>query len=112
MELFVVGWERKDSGLLWSFVNVAEDVLVEEWPSPKKLMRTFPFLQIERRDYRDAGRHQLTLVCEHGTAMEQLLEDPGISKAAATLVLRVMRKRATIYSKYHCPQLADLALAE
>lgn len=110
MELFVVGWEGNNSGLLWSFVNVAEDVLVEHWPSPKKLMRTFPFLKIERRDYRDAGQQQLTLICEHGTAMEQLLADPGISKAAATLVLRVMRKRATIYCKYHCPQLADLAL--
>ncbi len=111
MELFVVGWERKNSEQLWSFVNVAEDVLIAHWPSAKKLMRTFPFLQIERRDYRDAGQHQLTLVCEHGASMEQLLADPGISKAAATLALRVMRKRATIYCKYHCPQLADLALA-
>ncbi len=113
MELFAVGWQKQAaSGLLWSFVNVAEDVLLEHWKSLNKLKRKFPFLSFERRSYRDAGQHQITIFCE-GSArlMMQLLSDPGIAKAAATLALRVMRKRATIYGKYHCPQLADLALS-
>lgn len=111
MELFVVGWTKQDAALLWSFVNVAEDVLLAHWKSINKLKKAFPFLRIERSVYRDAGQHQLRILCDDGTPMERLLADPGISKAAATLVLRVMRKRATIFGKYHCPQLADLALS-
>lgn len=112
MELFVVGHEQKDPTVLWSFVNVAEDVLLEHWKSINRLKQKYPFLRLERSDYRDAGQHQVRLLCQGASAsMEVLLHDPGISKAAATLVLRVMRKRATIFGKYHCPQLADLALA-
>ncbi len=112
MELFVVGHEQNDSSVLWSFVNVAEDVLLEHWKSINRLKKKYPFLKVERSDYRDAGQHQLRILCRGGAAsMEVLLQDPGVAKAAATLALRVMRKRATIFGKYHCPQLADLALA-
>ena len=112
MELFVVGHLQQDPTALWAFVNVAEDVLLEHWKSIKRLKKKYPFLRLERSNYRDAGQHQVRLVCQGASAsMEVLLLDPGISKAAATLVLRVMRKRATIFGKYHCPQLADLALA-
>jgi hypothetical protein len=113
MELFVIGWKKPNpGGVLWSFVNVAEDVLLEHWKSLNKLKRKFPFIRFEQRSYRDAGQHQITILCEGSLRlMVQLLSDPGISKAAATLALRVMRKRATIYGKYHCPQLADLALS-
>lgn len=110
MELFVVGWERQAPQKLWSFVNVTEDVLTQHWPSLRKLKKTYPFLDIERSAYKDAGQHQLRIVCNADAPMKLLLQDPSISIAAATLTLRVMRKRATIYGKYHCPQLADLAL--
>jgi hypothetical protein len=111
MEIFVVGWTKQNPTLLWSFVNVAEDVLLAHWKSLNRLRKAFPFLRVERTEYRDAGQYQLRLLCEDGTPMERLLADPGISKAAATLVLRVMRKRATIFGKYHSPQLANLALS-
>jgi hypothetical protein len=112
MELFVVGHKSDNPSSIWSFINVAEDVLLDHWKSKNNLKKKYPFLRLESSDYRDAGQHQLRLVCEGGSAsMEQILKDPGISRAAATLVVRVMRKRATIYGKYHCPQLADLALA-
>ena len=42
--------------------------------------------------------------------MEKLLSDPGVSQAGAILSLRVKRKRATIYGKYHCTQFANLVL--
>lgn len=111
MELFVVGHAQRDPTALWSFVNVAEDVLLEHWKSISRLEKKYPSLRVERCDYRDAGQHQARLFCQGDAAfMEVLLHDPGVSKAAAALVLRVMRKRATIFGKYHCPQLADLAL--
>ena len=111
MELFVVGWEQQDSKLHWSFVNVAEDVLLEHWESLDALGKAFPFVEIVKTQYRDAGQHQVGLHVYDGGAMELLLLNPGISRAAAMLTLRVMRKRATIYGKYHCPQLADAAMS-
>lgn len=112
MEIFVVGWEKSELKLMWSFVNVAEDVLLEYWNSLDELEIAYPFARIERSNYRDAGQHQVRICCEGGASMEQLLNDPAITKAARTLVLRIMRKRATIFGKYHCSQLADQALSE
>jgi hypothetical protein len=111
MELFVAGWERQNGSVLWSFVNVAEDILLEHWASLDELVKAFPFVEVVHRGYRDAGKHQVSLHTYDGAPMEQLLMAPGISKAAAVLCLRVMRKRATIYGKYHCVQLANRALS-
>lgn len=111
MELFVVGWERQSSDVLWSFVNVAEDVLLEHWTSLDELAAAYPFVEVVHRGYRDAGQHQVSLHTHDGASMEQLLMDQGISKAAAALSLRVMRKRATIYGKYHCVELANRVLS-
>ena len=111
MELFVAGWDKQNANVLWSFVNVAEDILLEHWESLDELAKAFPFVEIGRRGYKDAGQHQISLHIYDGASMEQLLMDPGISKAAAVLGLRVMRKRATIYGKFHCVQLANQALS-
>ena len=111
MELFVVGWEKQSIDSMWSFVTVAEDVLLEHWGSLKRFSKAFPFAQISYIGYRDAGQHQVTFQTNGGAPMEQLLADPGVTKAAAALTLRVMRKRATIYGKFHCTQLADSALS-
>lgn len=112
MELFVVGWERQSMDSMWSFITVAEDVLLEHWGSLKHFSEVFPFAHILRRGYRDAGQHQVTFQTCLGADMEILLANPGVTKAAAALVLRVMRKRATIYGKFHCTQLADSALSK
>lgn len=111
MELFVAGWEKQNADVLWSFVNVAEDILLEHWASLDELAKAYPFVEIVRRGYRDAGQHQVSLHTYGGAPMEQLLMDQGISKAAAVLCLRVMRKRATIYGKYHCVELANRVLS-
>lgn len=111
MELFVVGWEKQNTNALWSFVNVAEDILLEHWVSLDELIKTFPYVEVYHRGYRDTGQHQVSLHAYGSAPMEQLLVDPDISRAAAMLTLRVMRKRATIYSKYHCVQLANRALS-
>ena len=56
MELFVVGHEKSDPTAIWSFVNVAEDVLLEHWKSINRLKKKYPFLRLERSNYRDAGQ--------------------------------------------------------
>jgi len=109
MELFVVGHEN-DPHKLWSFVNVDRAVLLEHWRYKWKLRLAFPFIRMRQRGYRDAGQNQITLQASGRCAMEDLLADEGISEAAAALSLRVMRKRATIYGKNHCTQLANNVL--
>lgn len=110
MELFVAGWVKQKPDELWSFITVAEDLLLRHWISVDALVKTYPFVEVVRRGYRDAGQHQVTLYVQRSDEMTELLADENIAKAAAMLALRVMRKRATIYAKFHCPQLAELVL--
>jgi hypothetical protein len=110
METFVVGFERKNNDALWSFINVAKSTLVAKWGSLRSFNRSFPFAEIVDCEYRDAGGDQVGLHVYDNGPMEDLLADRHVCQAAAILNLRVMRKRATIYCKYHCSQLASRVL--
>lgn len=110
MEAFVVGEKRGEPGSFWSFINVAGDVLLSQWGSLEAVLRSYPLIEIEKSVYRDAGNDQLSLKTEDLETMRAMVADQRITRPAGALVLRVMRKRATIYGKYHCPQLAGLAL--
>lgn len=110
MEIFVLGHVKNKPNDLWGFINVASDVLDEACLENDALKASYPLLDIYRSGYRDAGQNQMTLSTNDIYTLRRLLHDKIIIKAAATLALRVMRKRATIYSKYHCKQLADLVL--
>ncbi len=109
MELFVVGRWRDGEPPAWAFMNVASDVLESAFGSVTKVMQRYPELELMDARYRDAGTHQVRLFAENGSCIPYLLADPAIKLAARSLALRVMRKRATIYGKYHCPQLANAA---
>jgi hypothetical protein len=67
-------------------------------------------VEVEDSAYRDAGAQQARLRFASEQAAAHLLFDPGVQRAAGALALRVMRKRATIFGKYHCKPLADRAL--
>ena len=110
MELLVVGYQKDDPNELWGFVTVARDVLLKTFKNDNAIRQAFPAVELIRRDYRDAGQHQLSLHAHDLETMNALLTNSAVLDAAAALALRVMRKRATIYSKFHCKQLADLAL--
>ncbi|MFC4160403.1 GIY-YIG nuclease family protein [Chitinimonas lacunae] len=112
MEIFVAGWMKHNPTRLWAFLTIAGDVLEDSGISIYQLKKTYPFLNKSYRGYRDAGQYQVTLSVEGDDKLEILLDNPTVLKAAATLALRVMRKHATIYSKFHCSQLADVLLAE
>lgn len=110
MELFVAGWVKQRPADMWSFITVAEDVLLEAWPTVDALVDMYPFVEAERIGYRDAGQHQVTFHVRGSDETAKLLSDSSVVRAAAMLALRVMRKRATIYGKFHCPQLAAVVL--
>ena len=111
MELFVVGRWSDGADPPWAFINVASDVLEDGFGSLSEVARSHPGLDLSNDHmYRDAGAHQVKLFMEDACCLPRVLADTAIQTAARTLALRVMRKRATIYAKYHCPQLAHAAL--
>jgi hypothetical protein len=107
MEVFVVGYFKSEPDAVWGFVNVASDVLMTHFGSEQALQSAFPEVEIVECSYRDAGQYQVQLHAYGVEALRALLCHAAVQAAAATLVLRVMRKRATIYGKHHCWQLAD-----
>lgn len=110
MELAVLGYHKGIPTAMWGFVTVASDVLSEAFPTDDALMTAFPTIEIVRREYRDAGQHQITLHANSECSIAAILQHIAVRRAAATLARRVMRKRATIYTKFHCKQLADVAM--
>ena len=112
MELFCLGYHKDPAlaGELWGFVNVASDVLFDAYGSEAEFQRAHPHIAVRHITYRDAGQHQVNFEAYLRNDMFDLLNDGAVIKAAAELSVRLMRKRATIYSKFHCPQLVDAAL--
>ena len=114
MEVFCVGYylEKEDDDLTLSFINVASDVFYENFGSLKEFESEHPNIEVNTDTfYRDGGQHVLALHAFTQNCMIDLLLDLRVTKAAATLCLRLMRKRPTIFSKFHCPQLVDAALS-
>jgi hypothetical protein len=110
MELLVLGFHKNDPSALWGFVTVASDVLSDTFKTDKSLTDFFPSVEIIRRQYRDAGQHQVTLWAGDEQSFATILGHKAVQQAGASLALRVMRKRATIYSKFHCKHVASNAI--
>jgi hypothetical protein len=110
MEAFVIGFTKVKPLELWGFVNVASDVLYGAFGNEDGFIKCFPSIELVRRNYRDAGQNQISLHAHDEASLKIIMESAAIRKAAAVLALRVMRKRATIYGKFHCKQLADYLL--
>ena len=106
MEIFVIGTVKKTKEN-FALVTVDEEVLMEHWPDPDSFSINYPSLVWFDRSYRDAGQNQVTFLSNNLDEVSRLLNDPGFCQAAASLNLRVMRKRSNLYAKYHCPQLID-----
>ncbi len=111
MEAFVIGYLKQSKEELWGFVNIASDILIQRWKSIEQFKSSFPFIEVFETSYRDAGQHQLSLETRGISNLPKLLNDESIQIASAHLNLRVMRKRATIYSKYHCNDLSKQCVA-
>jgi len=114
MEVFSVGYylEEDCADLTWSFINVASDVFYEGFGSLKEFELEHPDISVNTSpSYRDGGQLLIKLDAFTQNCMINLLLDQRVTKAAATLCLRLMRKRPTIFSKFHCPQLVDAALS-
>jgi hypothetical protein len=111
METFVIGNVKDKPHELWGFVNVDSDVLYRAFGDESGFIKAFPSIELVRRNYRDAGQNQISLHAHDELPLSKLMQSIPVRSAAAALALRIMRKRATIYGKYHCKQLADHLLS-
>lgn len=111
MELMVIGWEIGGVGT-WGFVNCARSVIEREHGSIQLFEGKHKRVDVDdSRQYQSAGSDQLSISADSIPALARLLGDSAVRDAAAQLALRVMRSRSNIYSKFHCPALADAMLA-
>ncbi|MEX3937393.1 GIY-YIG nuclease family protein [Paraburkholderia phymatum] len=110
MEVFVLGHYKDAPWKLWGFVNVATDALAEKYGNARELIAAFPGIRFSTaRPYRDAGQFQIRLEADDQDFF-QLMADSCVMRAAATLALRVMRKRPTFFGKHHCKLLSNAIL--
>jgi hypothetical protein len=107
MEVFVIGYHKGEPNKPWAFVIMALDVLEKEWRSWEKFHSEYPLAELYESHYRDAGQHQCRVETDDIATLQRLLRDPRVVLAASALTLRLMRKRASMFSKFHCKQLAD-----
>lgn len=106
MEVFVLGCEKKTKIPFLFLVisnrfNQSQDMI-------DRLCKKYKSLEIEESDYRAAGADQIRL---HFTDLQEfknlLLTENEIITSIKEMNLRLMRKGGTIYSPFHCFDLAN-----
>jgi len=112
MEVFVVHGVKNSPGDVQGFLNVRESTLPSMVGSSSAFRRRHPRVRLERWEYVDAGDDLITLKAPDLSSLDSLLSDPAVSAAAAQLVLDLMRKHFCVYTRYHCPQLVQMAYPE
>jgi hypothetical protein len=108
MEVFVLGYHLDEPGRLWGCINVSEEELLKHYSNRRKVLAHYPEIGLGERTYSTAGYDLLCLQADDLVLLRQLLSDQAVFSASAKLNLRLMRQRATIYSRYHNPALARL----
>jgi len=112
MEVFVVGWHKEDDNFHWAVLNVSCDQLDRQFPDPDEFFRSHPGTWCEETGYQAAGIDQMAIHADTLPVIESLVADHRIRQAAAQLNLRLMRKGPTVYSRFHCIDLADRVLGD
>lgn len=108
MEVFVLGYCLDEPRRIWGFINISREEFQRRYSSKAIFERAHPEIDVENPDYRCAGHDQVRLAAYDLGSLQQLLSDQAVLDASATLNLRLMRQRATIFSRYHNPALARL----
>lgn len=114
LRLFEYPFEYEDQGLIKKgmaiavFVFATKSVLFKD-RTPEHFKDKFKSLSFEDLQYSTGGADQQCISCFDYEFID-ILYDPDIYLAIKTFNLRLMRKGATIFSRYHCFDLADKAL--
>ncbi|ASJ75757.1 GIY-YIG nuclease family protein [Granulosicoccus antarcticus] len=107
MEVLVLWHPKGANNKLRGHVNVASNELFPKggWIERLRFWLSFPLVFIKKGKYQDAGQHQMTLYALSANSLLKLIQDKRVQKASAQLNLQLMRKRGTIYSRFHCSEL-------
>lgn len=110
MEVFVVGYERKTKKPFAFFMLTS--LFFDDAGELDRLYDKYKTLEAERSDYRAAGADQVRFYFSNLDELENiLLTEPKVISSIKELNLRLMRKGGTIYSPFHCFDLAKDVLA-
>jgi hypothetical protein len=105
MEVFVLGCEKKTKNLFCFLV--VSNRFNQSQKTIDKLYKNYKSLEIEESDYRAAGSDQVRL---NFTDLQEfknvLLTENEVVTSIKEMNLRLMRKGGTIYSPFHCFELA------
>ena len=112
MEVFVIGRERGLQGNLWGFMNLSKKSFSEIYENSARFHLKHPRVEIEASDYRAGGQDQMQLRFSSLDDARQLIQDQVVARASRVLNLHLMRKGATLYSRYHSFDLADSILSQ
>jgi hypothetical protein len=105
MEVFVLGYERK-SKKPFTFI-VLTSFFFDNDEELDRLCHNYKTLEVEGSNYRAAGADQVRFHFSDLNELEKmLLNETKIINSIKELNLRLMRKGGTIYSPFHCFDLA------
>lgn len=105
MEVFVLGFERKTKKL-FTFI-VLTSLFLDNDKELDRLYDNYKTLEADQSEYRAAGADQVRFHFSDLDELENiLLNEPKIINSIKELNLRLMRKGGTIYSPFHCFDLA------
>lgn len=111
MEMLVIGWEAGTVDT-WGFVNGSRSIIERDYGTVAKFAKNHRRIHVDdSRQYRSAGADQIRFAAASVKDLTFLLEQPTVRDSAAQLALNVMRTRPTIYSKFHCPSLAEAMIS-
>ncbi|MFT4155570.1 GIY-YIG nuclease family protein [Parafilimonas sp.] len=105
MEVFVLGYERKTKKP-FTFI-ILTSLFLDNNEELDRLFNNYKTLGAEQSKYRAAGADQIRFHFSDLDELEtMLLTEPKIINSIKELNLRLMRKGGTIYSPFHCFDLA------
>ncbi len=71
------------------------------------LQEKFPLLEVTNNFYEPGGQDQINLIVQGTDSAKTFMQQREIISAMRLFNLRLMKKGACIYSRYHCMDLAD-----
>ena len=108
-EVLTIGIERENKNINYSF-HITKDGITKNYL--KELCKDIPTLKSDDHYYSKGGFDQLHIWVDNSDDAMKLLENKKILIAIKTFNLRQMQKGATVYSKYHCIDLAKTILTD
>lgn len=80
--------------------------------SLSRLIEKFPSLEVTDHFYEPGGQDQINLIIQGSESAKKFLQHKEIILAIRLFNLRLMKKGACIFSRYHCIDLAEIITAK